>query len=213
MPRILLSVILCGILSLTSVRAQTIAVFQCPIELELTNDQGDMAAVDYLRNYGTKGKTRALEFLHKIMPDFIKNQFSKAGYLLLPLDTLAGIKSNNYGCPALSLRKAVGSRVADQYARISFKDIGMLEQGVNQTDPFSRQKKIVKLRCRIQLYDSSRKLVKQAEAIFQSGDPVAHPEIIGVNLHDYIGDRWMQELKIYEICCKMSLIRALDKLR
>ena len=197
---------------LPPVFGQTSAIFQCPIEVELSNDQGEMSTGDYLRKYGTKGKTRALEHLHSVLPEFVYNQFLKAGITLLNRDTLASIKCDEYGCPNLSIKKAVDSKIADQYIRIHLKDIGMVENP-NQTDLFRQQKKEVKIRCRIQIYNNNRVLIKEGEAIFQSGDPITHPGEVGVDIRNYRGDPWQQELKIYEICCKMALINALKQLK
>ena len=194
------------------VKAQKIAIFQCPVEIEHSNDQGDMASGEYLRTYGTKGKTRTLEFLHQVLNPFVEIQLTKAGFEVLALDTLSAIKSNVYGCPNLTIKKAAESGIADQYLRIHIKDIGLTNQA-NQTDPFSQQRKEVNVRCRLQFYDANRNLVKEAEGFFKSGDPIPHPEEVGVDLRQYRGDPYMQEIKIYETCCKMAILNALSKLK
>jgi len=192
------------------VGAQKLVIYQCPIEIDHSNDQGEMSSSDYLRNYGTKGKTRTLEYLHEILKPFVKDQLIKAGYELLPFDTLSSVKANVYGCPNLNIKKATEAIQADQYLRIFIKDIGMVNQ--NQTDPFQQQKKEVNIRCRIQLHDADRNLIKEVEGFFKSGDPISHPELINVDLRQFRSDPYMQEIKIYEICCKMSILNALAKM-
>lgn len=204
----LFAVVLC---SLSPVKAQKLVLFQCPIDIELSNDQGEMPTSDYLKNYGTKRKTRAQEYLHMKMAPFIQEQFAQAGFDLFPLDTLSSVKCNVYGCPNLSLNKAVKTGMADQYLRVHLKDIGLVETP-NSTDPFQQSRKTVKVRCKIQIYGTDKKLIQNVEGFFESGEPVTHPEEINVDLRKYRGDAFMQELSIYEISCKMAVINALAEL-
>jgi len=193
--------------------AQKMAIFNFPVEIELTNDQGDMPTKDYLKNYGTKGKQRGAEFIYQVINPFIQAQFKKSGLELLAIDTLSPVKANEYGHPAATLPKVVTTGIADQYLRIHIKDIGIVAmEGANQSDPYNRQRKIVKIRCRIQVYDNQKNLIKEAEGEFRSGDKVENPTELGVDLRRNAGSEYEQELKVYETCVKMAVLRAIRQL-
>lgn len=193
--------------------AQKVAIYSYPVEIELTNDQGDMSTKDYLKNYGTKGKKRGVEFIYEIATPFMAARFNQSGITLLPADTLSSIKANEYGKPSISLAKAIASGIADEYMKVHLKDITLPEvEGLTQQDPNFQKKKLVKIRCRIQVYDSKKTLVREAEGIFQSGEKIDHPAELGVDLRRYEGSDYLQELKIYETCTKMAIIRAIGKL-
>jgi hypothetical protein len=189
------------------------AIFNFPVEIELTNDQGDMPTKDYLKNYGTKGKQRGVEYIYQIIIPFIEVQFKKSNLNLLPIDTLSLVKANEYGHPMAVLPKVVPTGIADQYLRIHIKDIGTVAmEGVNQTDPFNRQRKIVKIRCRIQVYDNQKNLIKEVESEFHSGDKIENPAELGVDLRRSAGTEYEQELKIYETCTKVAVLKAIKQL-
>jgi hypothetical protein len=193
--------------------SQKMAIFTFPVEIELTNDQGDMPTKDYLKNYGTKGKQRGIEYIYQVTIPFLHAQFKKHNLELLSTDTLSTFKANEYGHPAAVLSKVVSSGIADQYLRIHIKDIGTVAmEGVNQTDPFNRQRKIVKIRCRIQVYDNQKNLIKEVESEFHSGDKVENPTELGVDLRRTAGTEYEQELKVYETCTKMAVLRAVKQL-
>lgn len=193
--------------------AQTVAVFSFPVEIELTNDQGEMPTRDYLKNYGTKGKKRGPEYIYKVTAPFISQQFQKTGRTLLGIDTLSTLKDNEYGYPSASLSKAVESGVADQYIRIYLKDIAQVDlEGVVQLDPQTQQKKIVKMRCRLQIYDKDKNLISESTGEFQSGEKVENAAELGVDLRRIESSAFDQELKVYETCAKMAILRAIKQL-
>jgi hypothetical protein len=196
-----------------TVRAQKVAIYSYPVEIELNNDQGDMPTKEYLKNYGTRGKKRGVEFIYETVSPFLAAHLGKAGINLLSVDTLSVIKANDYGKPSGTLAKAIASRVADQYMKVSLQDITTPAiEGLTQTDPESRQKKIVKMRCRIQIYDANKSILKDVEGVFQSGEKIENPGDLGVDLRKYQGSDFLQELKIYETCTKMAVVRAVGKI-
>lgn len=196
-----------------SVKAQKVAIYSYPVELELTNDQGDMLTKDYLKNYGTKGKKRAVEYIYQSVSPFLIAQFNKSGKSLLSVDTLSGIKSNEYGKPSTTLAKAVVSGKADEYMKVFLQDITQpFVEGLTQTDLYSQQRKIVKMRCRIQIYDAKKVLLKDVEGVFQSGEKIENPSELGVDFRKYQGSDYLQELKIYETCTKMAILKAVRQL-
>lgn len=193
-----------------SLPAQKAAIYNYPVEIGLTNDQGDMASLEYLKNYGTKGKKRGIEFIYETVTPFLAERLNKSGISLLPVDTLSGIRANEYGKPSATLSKAIASGIADQYIKVFLEDITQpTVDGLTQTDSYSQQKKLVKMKCRIQVYDSKKKLVKDMEGIFQSGEKIENPSELGVDFRKYQGSDYLQELKIYETCSKMAIMRAL----
>lgn len=196
-----------------SVIAQKVAIYSYPVEIELTNDQGDMLTKDYLKNYGTKGKMRGVEYIYQSASPFLIAHFNKSGKSLLSVDTLSGIKANEYGKPSTTLSKAIASGKADEYMKIYLQDITQpYVEGLTQTDPNSQRKKIVKMRCRIQIYNVKKVLLKDVEGVFQSGEKIENPSELGVDFRKYQGSDYLQELKIYETCTKMAIINAISKL-
>jgi hypothetical protein len=169
-----------------TVQAQKVALFSYPVEIELTNDQGDMPTKDYLRQYGTKGKKRGVEFIYENATPFLASRLSQSGYNLLSPDTLSAVKSNDYGKPSLTLSKAVATGIADQYLKVHIKDITLpVVEGLTQQDPNSQIRKLVKIRCRIQIYDAKKDLLKDAEGVFQSGEKIENPGELGVDLRGW----------------------------
>jgi len=197
----------------STLSAQKVAVFNFPVEIELTNDQGEMSTRDYLKTYGTKGKKRGPEYIYEVTAPFIFKQFEKTGKTLLTIDTLSKLKDNEYGYPSASLAKAVETGIADQYIRIHLKDIGQVElEGIVQLDPQTQQKKIVKMRCRLQIYDKDKNLISESIGEFQSGEKVENAAELGVDLRRIESSAFDQELKVYETCAKMAILRAIKQL-
>jgi hypothetical protein len=140
-------------------------------------------------------------------------RFSKIGVHVLAVDTLSAVKANEYGKPSATLVKAIATGVADEYMKVYLKDITLpFVEGLTQTDPSSQQKKLVKMRCRIQIYDAKKVLLKDVEGTFQSGEKIENPSELGVDFRKYQGSDYLQELKIYETCTKMAIIRAINQL-
>jgi hypothetical protein len=194
-------------------KAQKVAIYSYPVEIELTNDQGDMATKDYLKNYGIKGKKRGIEYIYESVSPFLRARLSKTGMEVLAIDTLSAIKHNEYGKPSATLGKAIGTGIAGQYIRVYLKDITQpFVEGLTQQDPNYQQKKLVKMRCRIQIYDEKKNLLKDVEGVFQSGEKIDNASDLGVDLRKYEGSDYLQELKIYEICTKMAIIKAVKQL-
>ena len=216
MKKTLFLFIFCGLFfpyGSLSVYAQKIAIYNYPVEIELNNDQGDMPSRDYLKNYGTKGKKRGVEFIYETVTPFLVSRLSKAGISLLSVDTLSGIKANDYGKPSATLAKAAASGIADEYMKVYLKDITQpFVEGLTQTDPNSQQKKLIKMRCRIQIYDAKKALLKDVEGVFQSGEKIENSSELGVDFRKYQGSDYLQELKIYETCTKMAIIKAVSQL-
>ena len=201
------------ILNAPSAHGQKAAIYSYPVEIELTNDQGDMPTKDYLKNYGTKGKQRGVEFIYEAVTPFLLSSLAKTGLDLLPVDTLSTVKANEYGKPSASLAKAVATGLAGQYLKVYLKDITMpVVTDLNQQDPGKQAKKLVKMKCRLQLYDSKKELVWDVEGEFQSGEKIENASELGVDLRKYQGSDYLQELKIYETCTKMAIRRAVAKI-
>ena len=196
-----------------SVWAQKAAIYSYTVEIELTSDQGDMAVKEYLKNYGTKGKKQGIEVIYKVVTPFLAEQLNKSGFNMLPVDTLNTIKENDYGKPSATLAKVVKSGIADEYIKVYLKDITMPNvEGLTQQDRNSQQRKSVKMRCRIQVYNSKKELTKEGEGVFQSGEKIENPSILGVDLRTHEGSDYLQELKIYETCTKMAILRTLEQM-
>jgi hypothetical protein len=215
MKNLLYTVLFFSLFLLIPIRswAQKTAIFSYPVEMELSNDQGDMSTKEYLKNYGTKGKKRGNEYIYESVTPFLIKKLGTAGIELLAVDTLSSIKANDYGKPSTTLAKAVASGIADQYIKIYLKDITLpIVEGLTQQNPNSQSKKLIKIRCRIQLYDSKKTLLKEAEGIFQSGEKMESAAELGVDLRKYQGSEYLQELKIYETCTKMAVIKAVSQL-
>jgi hypothetical protein len=216
MKRILFSLLICGLfftLSAGSVKAQKVAIYSYPVEIELNNDQGDMDTKEYLKSYGTKGKKRGNEFIYEKVTPFLMAQLNKSGLVMLNVDTLNSIKSNEYGKPSATLAKAVATGIAEKYMKVYIKDITaplMIE--VAAQDPSAQSKKLIKIRCRIQIYDAKKELIKDVEGVFQSGDKIENAPDLGVDLRKYSGTEYLQELKVYETCTKMAVLRAVASL-
>lgn len=215
MKKIIFSLIICGMLfpcRPSPVSAQKVAIYSYPVEIELTNDQGEMATRDYLKSYGTKGKKRGVEFIYETITPFLAERINKTGKILLSADTLSVIKANDYGKPSATLAKAVGTGIADEYMKVYLKDITQpFVEGLTQTDPNSQQRKLVKMRCRIQIYNAKKELLKDVEGVFQSGEKIENPSELGVDFRKYQGSDYLQELKIYETCTKMAVIKAVGQ--
>lgn len=193
--------------------AQKIAIYNYPVEIELTNDQGDMPDMDYLKNYGTKGKKRGAEFIYETVTPFLIKHFTATGMDLLSVDTLNSLRANDYDKPSSTLKKAVATGIADQYMKVYLKDITLpVVEGLTQQDRNSQVRKVVKMRCRIQIYDANKELLKDVEGEFQSGEKIEDPSILGVDLRKYQGSAYLQEMKIYETCTKMAILRAIARL-
>jgi len=202
------------LLSPTPSYCQQTAVFNFFVEIELTNDQGDLPTRDYLKNYGTKGKKKGIEFIYQVSEPFILSHFEKAGHALLKMDTLCSVKCNAYGYPFTQLPKAIESGIADRYIRIHLKDISMLSfDGVNSSDPQNRQRKIAGMRCRYQVYGQDRALLAESVGEFHTGERIEHPDELGVDLRRNDVSEFEQELKVYEVCSKMAILRALSNLK
>ncbi|MFA6126934.1 MAG: hypothetical protein WC699_06485 [Bacteroidales bacterium] len=216
MKKSIISVIICLVVFISfsiSGSGQKSAIYSYPVEIELTNDQGDMPTKDYLKNYGTKGKKQGVEFIYEVATPFLLSTLEKSGIHVLQVDTLSSVKANEYGKPSTTLAKAIATGIADQYIKVYIKDITLpFVEGLTQTDPNSQIKKLVKIRCRIQIYDAKKTLLKDVEGIFQSGEKIEKTADLGVDLRKYQGSDYLQELKIYETCTKMAIRRAAGQL-
>jgi len=187
-----------------------IATFNFSLNFKLNNDQGDISTKDYLKLYGTKGKTRAYEEMYPILVDFFMNEFSSRQIPVEPMSKLADIKANVYGIPVMTLGKAIKSKRSERYLRIVLKDIGHIPPGQLESNGQQPVVKVVKMRCRIQLYDADKNLLQTSEGFFATGEKVRAEYDIGVDLREYQGSGRQQELKCYEVCCKMAFLLALD---
>ncbi|MCK5822055.1 MAG: hypothetical protein KAH17_09210 [Bacteroidales bacterium] len=189
-----------------------IAIFNFSLDFKLNNDQGDLSTKEYLKLYGTKGKSRAHEEMYPVLIDFFINEFEEDNFPIESIDHLANIKANVYGIPVMSLGKAVKSKRSERYLRIILKDIGQIPPGQMAGTAGQATIKVVKMRCRIQLYDSDKNLLKMAEGFFATGEKVGSQYDVGVDLRNQRGDARQQEIKCFEVCCKMAFLRALEKL-
>jgi hypothetical protein len=82
----------------------------------------------------------------------------------------------------------------------------------NRVDPYNGQRKIVKILCRIQVFDKDKVMIKEAVGEFQSGEKIEFANELGVDLRHNAGTEYEQELKIYETCAKIAIIRAVKQL-
>ncbi len=216
MKRILFTLLICSLfftLPAGSVKAQKVAIYSYPVEIELNNDQGDMDTKEYLKTYGTKGKKRGNEFIYEKVTPFLMAHLKEAGLNILSADTLNSIKTNEYNKPSATLAKAVASGIADQYMKVYLKDItAPLMTEVAAQDPSAQRKKLIKMRCRIQIYDAKKELIKDVEGVFQSGDKIENAADLGVDLRKYSGTEYLQELKVYETCTKIAIHKAVGQL-
>jgi hypothetical protein len=208
---ITLSILLVSLQPLFSqvVDSASVAVFSFSLDFEISNDEGDYPTKDYLRDYGTKGKTRAHEEMYPILEECMTRQLRKKGINIEPFVALAETKSNAYGYPSLTLGKATKTGLYDQYLKIALKDIGQVPPSQLDAAPGQAVKPVI-MRCRISLYDANKNILKEAEGTFGSGEKVGDQYDIGVDLRQYQGDGRAQELKFYEVCCKMAFLRALE---
>lgn len=187
-----------------------IALYQFSMDFEIQNDQGDMTTKEYVKSYGTKRKTRALENMYEIMVPFISENLKQKGITLMPCEELATIKSNPYGVPNMMLGKAIKScDKADYFLRIVLKDITVINPDAPKTD-LSVKMRTITMRCRIHLLDTDKNPIKELEGIFNSGEKIGTERDIGIDIRKITGTERDQELKIYESCCKMAFLRAMD---
>lgn len=189
---------------------KNVALYQFPIELEIQNDQGEMSTGEYLRDYGTKRKTRALEYMYEKMEPFVREQLAKKQITLMPCDELREIKANPYGIPSMMINKAVSScKTADYFLRIALKDITVINPEAPSTG-LSIKMRTITVRCRIHITDPGKNVIKELEGIFNSGEKIESTRDIGIDLRKITGSEREQELKVYESCCKMAFLKALD---
>lgn len=210
---ILLSIVILVSISAISqdFAGKNIALYQFPIDFEIQNDPGDMNTKEYVKEYGTKRKTRALELMYEIMVPFVYEELAKKDIIIMPCEELAAVKANPYGVPNMIISKAVKScKTADYFLKIALKDITVINPDAPQTD-LSVKMRTITMRCRINLLDADKNPVKTIEAIFNSGEQIESERDIGFDVRKIRGDEREQELKIYESCCKMAFLRALDK--
>lgn len=204
-----------AILTSLSLQAQTVdetltGLFAFTLDFELSNDQGDYPTKDYLKEYGTKGKTRASEVMYPILDEFMSKALTNKGLNIDDFKKLSAVRSNSYEYPAMNLSKAVKTKSYSQYLKIIVKDIGAVPP--NQLDAAPGQAvKPVKIRCRITLYDSNKDVLRYAEGIFGSGEKIGDKYNLGVDLRQFQGNGRVQELKFFEVCCKMAFLRALEE--
>ncbi len=205
-----------GIVILTSlsIHAQSsdnlsIGLFSFILDFEISNDQGDYPTRDYLKEYGTKGKTRAQEVMYPLLDECMTKLLINKGFNVDSFMILGEIKANVYGYPTMSLNKAIKSNKYNHYLKIVLKDIGQIPPSQLDAAP-GQAVKPVKIRCRITLYDSDKNTLKYSEGIFGSGEKVGNKYDLGVDLRQYQGSGRAQELKFYEVCCKMAFLRALE---
>ena len=190
---------------------KSIALYQFPIDFAIQNDQGEMSTKDYLKEYGTKRKSRAVELMYEIMIPFIATELGKKDVVLMPCDELAQIRSNPYGVPHMMLKKAAKScGTADYFLRIAIKDITVINPDAQQTN-MSVKMRTITMRCRINLLDKDKNSIKSVEGFFNSGETIESSRNIGIDPRKITGPERDQELKVYESCCKMSFLKAMDK--
>ncbi len=190
---------------------KSVALYQFSLDFNIQNDQGEMNTKDYLKEYGTKMKTRALEAMYKIMVPFVAEEIEKKQAILMPCDELAAIKSNSYGVPNMMINKAVKScEKADYFIRIVIKDITVINPDAQQTDLLIKMRTIT-MRCRINLLDRDKNPVKELEGFFNSGETIENHRKIGIDPRKITGPEREQEMKVYESCCKMAFLKAMDK--
>ncbi len=188
-----------------------IALYQFPIDFTIQNDQGEMSTKEYLKTFGTKRKTRALESMYEIMIPFVSVELAKKQLSLMPCDELSRVKANPYGVPTMAFKKAVKScETADYFLRISIKDITVINPEAPQSDLPVKMRTIT-MRCRISLLDADKTPVKSLEGFFNSGEKIESHRDIGIDIRKITGPERDQELKIYESCCKMAFLRAIDE--
>jgi hypothetical protein len=181
------------------------------MDYSIQNDQGEMSTKEYLKSYGTKRKTRAVETMYGIMVPFINETFVSKGVELLPCEELGSIKSNPYGIPNIGISKAIKSCAkADYFLRIAIKDITVINP-VPLQNGLAFKTRTLTVRCRISLLGKDKKSVKSLEATFNSSEKIESNRNIGIDTRKINGTDREQELKIYETCCKMAFLKAMDK--
>ena len=187
-----------------------IALYQFHLDFEIQNDQGEMSTKEYVKSYGTKRKTRALEYMYEIMIPFVKENLEKKGVLLMPCEVLSVIKANPYGVPNMMINKAIKScKQADYFLRIAIKDMTVINPDAPKTDLAVKMRTIT-MRCRITLLDQEKNPIKELEGLFNSGEKIKAGRDIGIDIKKITGTPRDQEIKIYESCCKMAFLRAMD---
>jgi hypothetical protein len=187
------------------------ALYQFPIDFEIQNDQGEMDTGEYLKEYGTRRKTRAVETMYEIMVPYVVDRLSRVGVNLLPCDEMADIKSNPYGVPNMMINKAVKScDKADYFLRIAIKDITVINPNI-PTDNLSVKTRTITVRCRISVTDRDKNTIKDLEGVFDSSEKIPAHRDIGFDILKIRGPERDQEIKVYEACCKMAFLRAMDK--
>jgi len=188
-----------------------VALYQFPIDFSIQNDQGEMGTKDYLKNYGTKRKTRALEYMYGVMLPFINELFAEKGVSLMPCDELRAVKANPYGVPNMLISKALKNcDKADYFLRIALKDITVINPTAQQTD-LSIKMRTITVRCRITVTDEDKNMIKELEAKFNSGQKIDPDVNLGFDIRKISGPERDQEIKVYESCCKMAFFKALEK--
>ena len=118
----------------------------------------------------------------------------------LALDLL----SDGDGFPTITTN--FGTHTLDE----SYCNIGASYEDISEIDVCANTVKIVEMRCRLQLYDQDKDLVRTAEATFKTGQKVDPKYNLGVDLRQFMGSGRAQELKFYEVSCKMAFFRALE---
>lgn len=187
-----------------------VALYQFPIDIQIQNDQGEMDTREYLKEYGTRGKTRALEAIYEIMVPFVNSRLAAENLEMLPCEEVAAIKSNSYGIPNMMINKALKScEKADYFLRIALKDVTVINPNIPETD--LKKTQTITMRCRISLTDKDKNSIKELEGIFNSGDKIETHRDIGFDMRKIRGPEREQEMKVYEACCKMAFLRAMDK--
>ena len=189
---------------------KTVALHHFPLDFEVQNDQGDMNTKEYLKNYGTKRKTRAVEAMYDILLPFVTERLAEEGLEMYPCDELGSIKSNPYGIPNMMIKKAVKScEKADYFLRIVLKDITVINPNIPQPDIAVKMRSLT-VRCRMTLLDRDKNSIKSLEAKFDSGTKIGPGYNIGIDTRKINGPARDQEMKIYQICCKMAFLKAMD---
>ena len=190
---------------------KSVALHQFSMDFAIQNDQGEMTTKEYVKTYGTKRKTRAIEGMYEIMMPFVKENLAKKDVNLMPCEELAAVKANPYGVPNMMINKAIKScKTADYFLRIAIKDITVINPDAPKTD-LSIKMRTITMRCRIHLMDADKNPIKTLEGIFNSGKKIESDRDIGIDIRKITGTERDQELKVYESCCKMAFLIAMDK--
>jgi hypothetical protein len=187
------------------------ALHKLTLDFEIQNDQGDMNTKEYLKTYGTKRKTRTLEYMYQIMVPFVSKELEKKQISLKQIEEVATVKSNPYNIPNMGVKKAIKSlEDTDYFLRIAIKDITVINPEAPKTD-LSIKMRTLTLRCRLFLLDREKNTIRELEGIFNSGETIESHRDIGIDPRKIRGPEREQELKVYESCCKMAFLKAMDK--